>query len=274
MEFLNIPIELIKQYKGCKAKKELLSFAIGIKCLHSNSVLTDVSAVKIMKLFHVSHAKANRLLQEAKDSSLFFYDNTFNQLRVNSFKDKSVKVSKSGVKYTSDYCYKLDKKEYSIGELCHILTKVLLMNAIHAVQIDKLLKSGTKSINRPCAYPKGLNMRKLASIAGISLASASRTINEMWQCNQIDKTRCHAELAISCVNEYTIEEWKKKSGGRKFFRNPKDNTGWVFIPSEYSLKDSFPRFVHVIYDHNKRRTYNECKYLDTVDKFYSTIHAL
>lgn len=274
MEHLNIPVELIKAYKASKSRKELLAFAVGIKCLYSNSVLTDVSAVKIMKLFHVSHAKAKRLLDEAKESTLFSYDPTFNQLRVNSFKDKSVKVSKTGVKYMSDYCYKLDKKDYSIGELCHVLTKVLLMDAIHAVQIDKLLKSGTNSINRPCAYPKGLNMRKLASIAGISLASASRTINEMWQCNQIDKTRCHAELAISCVNEYTIEEWKKKSGGRKFFRNPKDNTGWVFVPSEYTLKDSFPRFVHVIYDHNKRRTYNGCKYLEAVDKFYSTIHAL
>lgn len=273
MEYLNVPIELIKNYKESKAKKELLSFAIAIKCFHSNSVLTDVSPVKVMKLFHVSHSKAKRLIDEAKENSLFSYDPTFNHLKVNSFKDKSYKVTKTGVRYISDYCYKLDKKEYSIGELCHLLTKVLLMNAIHAVQIDKLLKSGTKSTNCPCAYPKGLNMRKLASIAGISLASTSRTINEMWECNQIDKTRCHAELVISSVNEYTVEEWKKKSANRKFFRNPKDNSGWVFVPSEYTLKDSFPRFVHVIYDHNKRKTYNGCKYMDEIERFYSTIHA-
>lgn len=274
MEYLNIPIKLIKQYKTSKSRKELLAFAIGIKCLHSNSVLTDVSAVKIMKLFHVSHAKAMRLMKEAKDSALFSYDPTFKQLRVNTFKDKSVKTAKNRMKYTSDYCYKLDKRDYTIGELCHTLTKVLLLNAIHAVQMDKLLKSGNKSINCPCAYPKGLNMRKLASIAGISLASASRTISEMWQCNQIDRTRCHAELAISCVNEYTVEEWKKANAGRKFFHNLKDNTGWVFIPTEYTLKDSQPRFVHVIYDHNKRRTHNECKYMNEVERFYSTIHAL
>lgn len=273
MAHLNVPIELIKRYKESKARKELLAFAIGIKCLYSNSVLTEVSAVKVMKLFHVSHSRANRLIEEAKNSSLFSFDPTFNQLRVNTFKDKSYKVSKTGVRYISDYCYKLDVKEYSIGELCHTLTKILMLNAIHAVQLDKLLKSGNKVIERPCAYSKGLNLRKLASIAGVSLATASRTINEMWKCNQIERTRCHATLVISSVNEYTIEEWKKKSGGRKFFCNPKDNTGWLFMPAEYTLKDSSPRFVHVIYDHNKRRTCNECKYMSEIDRLYSTIHA-
>lgn len=273
MEHLNIPVDLIKDYKASKSRKELLAFAIGIKCLHSNSVLTDVSPVKIMRLFHVSHAKAKRLLEDAKGCALFSYDPTSNQLKANSFKDKSYKVSKTGVRYISDYCYKLDVKDYSIGELCHTLTKILLMNAIHAVQMDKLLKSGNKSIQTPCAYRKGLNMRKLASIAGISLASVSRTINGMWKCSQIDKTRCHAELAISSVNEYTVDEWNKATGHRKFFHNRKDNSGWVFVPSEYSLRDSSPRFVHVIYDHNKRRTYNGCKYMDEVERFYSTIDA-
>lgn len=274
MEHLNIPIDLIKDNKASKSRKELLAFAIGIKCLHSNSVLTDVSTVKIMKLFHVSHAKAKRLLDEAKESALFSYDPTFNQLKVKSFKDKSYKVSKTGVRYISDYCYKLDVKDYSIGELCHTLTKILLMNAIHAVQLDKLLKSGDKFVNTSCAYPKGLNVRKLASVAGIGLSSASRMLKEMWQCEQIDRTRCHAKLVISCVNEQTIKEWNKATANKKFFHNRKDNTGWVFMPSEYSLRDSSYKFVHVIYNHNKRYTSNQCKYMNAVERFYSTIHAM
>ena len=55
MDILNIPIDIIKRYKASKAEKELLAFAIGIKCLYSNSVLTDVTPYKVMKLFHVSH---------------------------------------------------------------------------------------------------------------------------------------------------------------------------------------------------------------------------
>ena len=64
MDILNIPIDIIKRYKASKAEKELLAFAIGIKCLYSNSVLTDVTPYKVMKLFHVSHDKAKRLINE------------------------------------------------------------------------------------------------------------------------------------------------------------------------------------------------------------------
>ena len=228
MEIINLPIDLLNQYKASKPRKELLAFAIAIKCLHVNSVVTEASVKKIMRLFHVSNAKAKRLLEDAKSSSLFSYSERTNQLRVNTFKDKSVKVSKTGVKYTSDYCYKLDRKVYSIKDLCRIITDVLIKNAIHAVQMDKLSQNGT--INNSYAK-KGLNMRRLARIAGFSLGSTSRTISRMWQSKQIERTSHHANLVISSVNEQTVNEWNKKTGSKPFFHNKKDNTGWEFIPT-------------------------------------------
>ena len=272
MEILNLPIDLLNQYKVSKPKKELFAFAIGIKCLHSNSVVTDVSVKKVMRLFHVSNAKAKRLLADAKSSPLFSFSEKTNQLRVNSFKDKSFKVSKTGKKYISDYCYKLERRAYSINGLCRIITDILIQNAIHAVQMDKLLKSEA-SFADSCAK-KGLNMRRLSRIAGFSLSSTSRAINRMWSNKQIERTSHHAELVISSVNEQSVQEWNKKSGSKPFFHNKKDNSGWVFIPSEYSLNDTDIRFTHVIYSHSKRRTANVAKsYSSNVERFFSTIHA-
>lgn len=271
MEYLNIPIGLLTDYKASKSRKELLSFAIAIKCLHVNSVVTDVSVKKIMRLFHVSNAKAKRLLQDAKNSPLFSYSERTNQLRVKTFKDKSYKVAKNGMRYISDYCYKLERKVYSIKELCRIISDVLIKNAIHAVQMDKLLKSGAKS---PSSYAKGLNMRKLSRIAGISLSSVSRTVNRMWQNHEIEKTRHHAELVIPVVNEQTVSEWNRYSASRPFFYNKKDNTGWIFKPSEYSLNSSGIQFTHVIYSHMKRRTINVADtFSSDIERIYSTIHA-
>lgn len=272
MEYLNIPISILEQYKASKSKKDLLAFAIAVKCLHVNSVVTDVSVKKIMRLFHVSNAKARRLLHDAKNSPLFSYSERTNQLQANSFKDKSVKMAKNGMKYISDYCYKLERKVYSIKELCRSISDILIKNAIHAVQMDKLLKSGTSSSS---SYAKGLNMRKLARISGISLSSVSRTISRMWTNKEIERTRPHAKLVISCVNEQTVNEWKEKSGSRPFFYNKKDNSGWVFNPSEYTLKDTDIRFTNVIYSHSKRKTMNVTEsYSSDVERIYSTIHAL
>lgn len=271
MEYLNIPISILEQYKASKSRKELLAFAVAVKCLHVNSVVTDVSVKKIMRLFHVSNAKAKRLLQDAKGSPLFSYSERTNQLQANSFKDKSVKVAKNGMKYISDYCYKLERKVYSIKELSRIISDVLIKNAIHAVQMDKLLQNRA---NLSSSYAKGLNMRKLSRIAGVSLSSASRAIGRMWRNHEIERTSHHARLVIASVNEQTVSEWNEKSGSKPFFYNKKDNSGWEFIPSEYSLNDTDIRFTHVIYSHKKRRTANVAKnYSSDVERIYSTIHA-
>lgn len=275
MNVLNIPIDVIKSYKTSKARRELLAFAIAIKCAHSNSVLIDVSIRKIMGLFHVSFNKAKRLLEEAKDCPLFTYDEHHNQLRANTLKDKSEKVSKTGIRYKSDYCYKLDKANYTIQSLCQILSNILIKNAIHAVQMDKLLKSGNNSTKKkPCAYKKGLNQRRLSSIAGISLSSVSRSLKRMWQNNEIDRTSAHAKLVISSVNDDTVKEWNERTCSRPFIYNPKDNSGWLFFPTEYTLKDVKAKFLHVIYSHAKRLTFNVSRSIESdIDRFYSTIHA-
>lgn len=137
MDILNIPIDIIKRYKASKAEKELLAFAIGIKCLYSNSVLTDVTPYKVMKLFHVSHDKAKRLINGALNDS-FLFSVKGGSFLANTFKSKEIKrsIGRTPFIYTSDYCYKLNKKEYSIRMLVHELNCIMLLCAVNSIDRD------------------------------------------------------------------------------------------------------------------------------------------
>ena len=249
MENLNIPIELLTRYKTSKERKELLAFAIGIKCLHSNSVLLDVSIKKVMKLFHVSNGKAKRLLHDAKNSELFDYSLEHNQLRVNSFKDKTVKTARNGLKYTSDYCYKLEKKPYSIAELCKLINEILIEYAINAVDRDNFPPRGNcRGSNQ------ALTQKKLGNIAGISRSSVQRLTKRLADNGTIKKTKATMKMVISKVNECTLSAWQKLTGLKKIILNPHDGSGWIVKPCEYSIlnRSITDRFQHVIYNHRSR----------------------
>lgn len=251
MECINIPIELLTKYKNTKERKELLAFAIGIKCLHRNSVLLDVSIKKVMTLFHVSNGKAKRLLNDAKNSELFTYSVEHNQLRVNSFKDKTIKTARNGLKYTSDYCYKLEKKPYTIAELCRTINEVLVEYAINAVDRDNFPKGGTRYGSN-----KALTQKKLGNIAGISRSSVQRLTKRLADGGIIRKTRATMKMVISKVNEYTLSAWQRISGLKRVIVNPHDGSGWIVKPCEYSILNRriTDRFQHVIYDHRSRIT--------------------
>ena len=91
MRRINIPTELIKKYKGSKQSMELFAFAVCIKMLHTNSVLTNASLNKIAATFHVSKRKAMLLLEQAKSDELFDYNPTTKTIRIKSFKSNEVK---------------------------------------------------------------------------------------------------------------------------------------------------------------------------------------
>lgn len=256
MEALNIPIVLVKRYKASKAEKELLAFAIGIKCLYSNSVLTNVTPYKVMRLFHVSHDKAKHLIDGARnDSSLFTV--TGNNLLVKTFKSKEIKKSRgrNPYKYTSDYCYKLNKKDYSIRVLVRELNRIMLLCAVNSIDRDNFpLRSGKPQNKKRCALTKDLTLHKLGNISGVSKSTAHRLMNDMYQNGIITKTSARGEMVIHSVNAVTVEEWRKRTGRKHFIYNPKDGSGWIVTPCSYSICDrgTTERYKHVIYNYKKR----------------------
>lgn len=255
MDILNIPIDLIKRYKASKAEKEMLAFAIGIKCLFSNSVLTDVTPYKVMKLFHVSHGKAKRLIDEATNDS-FLFTVKGNSLLANTFKSKEIKksIGRTPFIYTSDYCYKLNKKDYSIRVLVHELNRIMLLCAINSIDRDNFPQSNGKPKQKCCAFTKDLTLRKLGNISGTSKSTAHRLMNDMYSSGTLNKTSAHGEMVIPSVNSASVEEWRKRTGKKHFIYNHKDGSGWTVVPCSYSIKDRnfTERFKHVIYTHKKR----------------------
>lgn len=256
MDILNIPIDVIKKYKASKAEKELLAFSIGIKCLYSNSVLTSVTPYKVMKLFHVSHNKAKRLIDEAKNDG-FLFTVKGDMFIANTFKSKEIKksIGRAPFIYTSDYCYKFYKKEYSIRELVLELNRIMLLCAVNAIDRNNFPQRSRKPQNKKrCVLTKDLTLRKLGNISGISKSSAHRLMNDMYSSGILDKTSAHGEMVISSVNSASVEEWRKRTRRKYFIYNHKDGSGWIVIPCSYSIYDRglTERFKHVIYNHKKR----------------------
>lgn len=251
MDILNLPIDVIKRYKACKADKELLAFAIAVKCAYSNSVLTHVTPYKVAKLFHVSHTKAKGLIDRARESELFTFHG--DSLTVNSFKsrDKKQSIGRCYFVYKSDYCYKLDKKAYSIRELYSQLNRILLLFAINASDRDKFPQRNKLSV---CARNKELTLNKLSNLAGVSKSEVHRILNDMFLRNEILKTSSHAVMVMSVVNEETVAEWRNRTGRKHFIYNPKDRSGWIFLPCSYSVDERSitEKFKHVIYTHKNR----------------------
>lgn len=271
MSVINVPIELMKQYKESKREKRLLAFAIGIKLKRSNSCFTDVSAAKVSKSFKVNKNEAERLLNDAKQSPLFEYDEKRNYLRVRSFKSKEWKQSKGkhGCRYLSDYCRKIsESKDCTLGRIEKIISISLVLNAVNAIERDNFTCSENNKSNR-CADTKGLPLRRIAVIAGISLGAAHRLITKLVDDGVLSKTKESYLLALNTVNEDTVKEWRSNTNNRAFFCSKKDGRAYIKFACRYSIADRkvSDSLQHVIHTHKSRLlVYNTPKkYVDVFD---------
>nr|DAU46002.1 MAG TPA: hypothetical protein [Caudoviricetes sp.] len=79
---LNIPTELLQQYRFDKIDIEMIAVAIIVKSLHENSTLylDNLSIQDFGKLICVSYYKAKKLLEAAKQSNFFIFNEKKNSL--------------------------------------------------------------------------------------------------------------------------------------------------------------------------------------------------
>lgn len=248
---LNLPIELLKQYRYSKSSKELLAFAIALKVKYRSSTLINVNPYEVMKLMHVSYNKAKLLILEAQNSVLFSTCKVTHQLTSKTFKSTTQKCSKRGNIYYSDYCYKLtmSSDEVSLKNIVKKLNKILIEFAINAVNRDNLYCRNNSR------YVKGISQKQLGKVAGLSRCSAYRCVKELIKKEGvIESQRCDIHLAISSVNNESIKEWNKKTNNRKFVYNPKDNTAYVIEPNIYTFTSNVEenKFKHIIYTNYSR----------------------
>lgn len=240
---INIPIRIIEKYNTSKAQKDALAFAICIKSTYENSELRDVTVKRVMQLCRISFKRAKSLISLAQNDD-YLFTCIGDKIMVNSFKDKTVKYNRKGQAYHSDYCYKYPVAKNQFRTILKEIRIILIENAINAGERRPL---STKGDN--CGVE--ITQKQMANIVGISRGYVSRITSEMSaERGTIKKNKAKIILAMNTVNEYTIAEFRKKTGKRNFIINPHTGCAYFIKPCTYSIKDrtETSRFKHVIFD--------------------------
>ena len=244
---INIPVGLIRDHKDSRRRMELLSFAVAIKMAYSNSCLTDVHPAKVRRLMHCSHPKAVQLISDAKESPLFTVYGKAGNLRVNSFRDKTEKTACNGRKYTSDWCYKLEIKDYSLRELVASMREILLENVIYAKE-----RQVNNASSEGCATPVAVTQSNLANAAGVSRSSVQNILKAMKQKGK-DPVASKSRIVrvLDHVNDSTAGEFLKSTHRRGIITYCM--VGFLMMPCLYSILGSgeSARFQHVIHNYRK-----------------------
>lgn len=132
MQYINVTIELLKAYSSTKRMKELLALAIWFKMQHSNSVIWNITTFKLRKGLHIGKVKAERLIQDMKDSDLFSVEG--NKVVVSSFRDHTTKWTKKGRGYRGAMVCKFEVREYTMKELYNLINEKLFVYPICAAE--------------------------------------------------------------------------------------------------------------------------------------------
>ena len=245
-EIVNVPIRLYKKYKGSKEDKEALAFAICVKLVYGDSVLRDLSVKKMVSIFHMSTYRAKRIINNLNNYPELF-NIVGNRVFVLSFKDKTIKENRKGQKYISDYCKKVSKGFNNFEEIYQSIAKTLVAYAINSGE-RKLLSTNFSNFSNKCSVE--ITQQNLSNVSGISRSQVSRVTNKMKKNGEICKENAQIKLAISCVNDTTISEYRAKNGRKRIIINPNDNSAYTIIPCRYSInkRDLTDSFKHVIYD--------------------------
>lgn len=261
---INIPVSLIRRLRSDRTSVEMLVCAVMIKREYQNSVLYGLTPYRVSKFFHVSYAKARKLIVAFKESDLFTYNEEKDTLFAKSFKsrEKVVYGWRGTNKYEAfaDYCYKMQMSgEINLRYAVRELRKILILNVINAVERTrgddfKSLHSGS---NRVTKLPKSsaIPQRQLGVSIGMSRSSAARYVNELVSDGRVSKTQMVAECVIPALNDDTAQSFMKAHPGKGFFALHDTAhggwSGWTMYGYAYSIcnrKDS-DAFQHVIWNY-------------------------
>ena len=269
---LNIPIELIKTHKSSKDDLEVLAFSIGIKLITGNSIYKVKSIREVMRNFQVSYKTASRVLENAKKSELFSYNENRDIFYSYTYKSKEIKYSSRGRKYISDYCYKFiigEKEEIkhnqakkekekrietiSLQKLVKELRTSLILNAIHVKQMRQLTLQD-KNIDLGSTLVS-LTQQHLANTCGYSRPTTNRIIKSMVDNKDKVLNKKGAEIVVlfNSISEGSINQFKESHPTVRF-KIGKD-CGIKVIPCSYGIatRTVENKFVHVIYDKKGRK---------------------
>ena len=256
---LNLPYEMLKACKSDRRICELLAMSVCIKCHYSDSLVKNVSARKIQAILHCGFNKASELLRRAKErKDLFHYNPYTNGLVARNIKKNFVikTTDKHDRPIWMMYAIKLEKGDYSLREVIVLMRKMLVVNAVKAVEIGDKLKCRK---HNPTLFAKRspLTNRKLQHIAGLNnIRAVSRLKRSMIKEGMISYVRPRVVYATDCVSDAALEHQNLKD--TFFIVDKRTGIAYMLTDSKYEIKDrrAGEGCVNIIFNHKGRHTLN------------------
>lgn len=278
-EVLNIPTHYLNEVKDNKQLFELFAVAVLFKMLFPNSIVGVLTNETLRKLIHCKHNVAERILDGMKDCPYFIVNQKTGVVFVPSFKSNEIKTfgrHKKQYRSTSDYCKKLEIKDYTLREIKRALRELPLQKVIHTVQTKQVRRLGKAQshFNDCCATGAkngAITLKQLSASFGLSKSSAWRYIDRMVNDGRVSKTPIVAECVIPELNDVTARAWMERHPNRRFYawHNIRSGgwTGWVGYGCIYAITDRrvSESFKHVIWNHKTRLSGIVAKSGDTPD---------
>ena len=244
MQYINITIELLKEYSSSKSMKELLAVAIWIKMQHSNSVMWNVTEYRLRKELHIGHPKAERLIQDMKDDDLFTVDG--NKVIVRSFRDNTIKWTRKGHEYRGAMVCKFEVKDYTLKELFNLINEKLFEFQICAAEHKDCCMKAPEG-EKVGAKGKAITIKQFQNALNTSSSSVSRVKKRLIASGRINST-----IAEKHSFDIRNEEETKRTLSRT--RKTKADfvvgtLGFVVLACSYSIADRAVSdgFRHLIY---------------------------
>lgn len=243
---LNIRIEDLKRAKTgldskqIKARKELLALAMWFKIQHSNGAILRVTKAYLRKNAGIGKDKAERLIQQMKESDLFTIiqqsDGSY-RVWVGTFRDKLTKrkMSRKGRKYREDdVCLFEFEKDCKLKDIYNAINDRLMLLPISAAARKESLRKGEeKSSSCFVANPVQVTTRAFAKTIGMGMGSVSRIKKRLVGRGVIASTYAEKHMA-DLRNEKEAERLLQRLGKRDFTYRYGD-FGYVLIPCSYSI---------------------------------------
>ena len=267
---INIPTELLKSGRFDKNFLELLALSVCIKMSHVDSQLRNVSPTRIMEIAHCGHAKAKKLMNQAKaNTELFTYNERQNILFAKNFKEPYIRTitDKHGNSHKSCYFFKLERKEYQLRQLVRIMHDALFKNCINAQERSDEFQGKNKNVMFKAKMP--LTQKNIAKVAGLNNTKAVYRMRvRLEKQGEISYSKPQFLYKTNCISDDALNH--QRLSDTFMIIDQKNGTGYVLSRAQYSIKkrEVTNQFKHVILDHSKRCVKHERKCEFVADNLY------
>lgn len=252
----NLVVEdLINYLRATKGDYETYALYAAIRMSYNNSKVFNPSPYKIMEICNVGYTKACRLLAKAKNDKTnhFHVAKRDKGLVALSNKGLRIKKDKRGREYKGDFCHKISKGEYTLGQIVKILKRAILTHFIDCATSERTNRGASSGVQSDRqAEPKMIPQKFMQEFCHLTRSSMNRLILELASEGVFEKSDKTLIKVIDRVNNTTASEYN----GTKFFVWKQAQSGWVCLTCTYLMNEcAKSSFRHIFWRkrHNRPR---------------------